>query len=525
MQTPLQPVKRGGVYHLRLHVPADLWQLMGRTQIWRSLRTGDLRIARQRARATWDAARAYFHHVRTRGLNMDRSQLDALARRYLSARFDQAEQWLAETTDEVARDVQGDRLGERGDLVTAALTYGDYSSTLDRARGLLPDADELTHAKLARRLLEAELEAIKAECRALSGEPLVFPSLVATAPAAVGEEPKETPRLSEVLAAYVEEHVREKKWNPKTRAQRETHGEEIVELLGDPRVGDVTKADMRALAQTIARLPSNPTKKWPGKTLTEVLELTKDGTVVDIRAPRSLNTSLQLVRSLFAWAVLQDMIPKSPAVVLGYHDEGDPMDKRYPLTDADIRALLAHIGDERAPYWWWIPRLLAYSGMRLSEAVQLRREDVHDMEGIQVFSLNTEGGRRLKNHQSRRIVPVHPRLIALGWIDYVQARPEGFLWPSPPRDENPKHGPGDYLSKRLNTWLRAAGVTDPKKVAAHSFRHRLKQDLEDAEVPMPLINAICGWKTSGTGSTVYGGETKRGRERMLKALSNVELPI
>ena len=94
MQTPLQPVKRGAVYHVRFHVPADLWQAMGRTAIWRSLRTGDLRIAHQRARAACDAARAYFHHVRTRGRFMDRSQLDTLARRYLSTRFDELDSTL-----------------------------------------------------------------------------------------------------------------------------------------------------------------------------------------------------------------------------------------------------------------------------------------------------------------------------------------------------------------------------------------------------------------------------------------------
>lgn len=119
-------------------------------------------------------------------------------------------------------------------MVTAALAYGDYSSALDRARGLLPDADELTHAKLARRLLEAELEAIKAECRALSGEPLVFPSLVPASSAAANDEPKETPRLSEVLAALVEERSSQGKWTAKTRLERETAGAMIVELLHTP---------------------------------------------------------------------------------------------------------------------------------------------------------------------------------------------------------------------------------------------------------------------------------------------------
>ena len=367
MQTPLQPVKRGAVYHVRVHVPADLWPRMGRTAIWRSLRTGDLRIAHQRARVACDAARAYFHHVRIRGRTMNRSQLDALARRYLSTRFDQTEEWLAETSDEVARDVIGDELAERGDVVTAALAYGDYSSALDRARDLLPGADELTHAKLARRLLEAELEAIKAECRALSGEPLVFPSLAPAGSAAANDEPKETPRLSEVLAALVEERSSQGKWTAKTKLERETAGAVIVELLGDPRVGDVTKETMRAFGLTVARLPAHVHKRYPRKSIAEVLEVIGDDPNVERLSPVSVNLYLQLTRSLFAWAVKQDMIPQSPAVVLVDHDKGRKQDKRAAFDDADIRQFLEYIGEAGGEPWlWWIPRILALSGMRLA---------------------------------------------------------------------------------------------------------------------------------------------------------------
>lgn len=301
---------------------------------------------------------------------MNRSQLDSLARRYLSTRFDHTEEWLAETSDEVARDVIGDKLAERGDVVTAALAYGDYSSALDRARGLLPDADELTHAKLARRLLEAELEAIKAECRALSGEPLVFPSLASAGSAAANDEPKETPRLSEVLAALVEERSSQGKWTAKTKLERETAGAVIVELLGDPRVGDVTKETMRAFGLTVARLPAHVHKRYAGKTLAEVLAITGDDPNVERLSPVSVNLYLQLTRSLFAWAVKQDMIPQSPAVVLVDHDKGRKQDKRAAFDDADVSRFLEYIGDAGGEPWlWWIPRILALSGIRCGSGV------------------------------------------------------------------------------------------------------------------------------------------------------------
>lgn len=524
MQTPLQPVKRGAVYHVRVHVPADLWRRVGRTAIWRSLRTGDLRIAHQRARAACDAARAYFHHVRIRGRTMNRSQLDALARRYLSTRFDQAEEWLAVNTDEVARDVIGDELGERGDVVTAALAFGDYSSTLDRARDLLPDADELTHAKLARRLLEAELEAIKAECRALSGEPLVFPSLTSAGSATANDEPKETPRLSEVLAALVEERSSQGKWTAKTKLERETAGAVIVELLGDPRVGDVTKEDMRAFGLNIARIPTHVHKRFPGKTIAEVLATIGDDPKVERLSPVSVNLYLQLTRSLFAWAVENDKIKTSPAVVLKDHDEGDKQTKRTAFADADIRQFLDYIGDAGGEHWlWWIPRILALSGMRLGEVAQLRKCDVREERGVRVFDVNGEDGKELKTAASIRLVPVHPRLVQLGLPAFLAAQPDGFLWDERLRlTANPSKGNFDRLSRLLNDRIRRAGITDRRKVV-HSFRHTFRDRLSDAEVPTHVIKAIIGHTDTDITTGIYG--SRPSPAKMLAAVEKVTLPI
>lgn len=524
MQTPLQPVKRGGVYHVRFHVPADLWRAMGRTAIWRSLRTGDLRIAHQRARAACDAARAYFHHVRTRGRTMNRSQLDALARQYLSTRFDQAEEWLAVNTDEVARDVIGDELGERGDVVTAALAYGDYSSALDRARDLLPDADELTHAKLARRLLEAELEAIKAECRALSGEQLVFPSLAPAGAAAANDEPKETPRLSEVLAALVEERSSQGKWTAKTKLERETAGAVIVELLGDPRVGDVTKEDMRAFGLTVPRLPTHARKRFHDKPLAEVLEAIGDDPKVERLSPVSVNLYLQLTRSLFAWAVENDKIANSPAVVLHDHDEGDKQKKRAVFDDTEVRQFLDYIGDAGGEPWlWWIPRILALSGMRLGEVAQLRRCDVREERGVLVFDVNGEDGKELKTAASERLVPVHPRLVELGLPVFIASQPDGFIWPAKLRtNANKSKGKVDRLSRLLNDRIRRAGITDRRKVV-HSFRHTFRDRLSDAEVPTHVIKAIIGHTDTDITTGIYG--SRPSPAKMLAAVEKVTLPI
>ena len=461
---------------------------------------------------------------------MDRSQLDTLARRYLSTRFDEVEGALALEWDqpkgnaEVARDVWADELTEQCERLTAALARGDFAGVIGDARSMLPDADDDTQRKLARRLLEAQLEAHKATLRALSGEPLVFPSLAPAGSAAANDDPKETPHLSEVLAALVEERSSQGKWTAKTKLERETAGGVIVELLGDPRVGDVTKDDMRAFGLNIARIPTHVHKRFPRKTVAEVLAMIGDDPKVERLSPVSVNLYLQLTRSLFKWAVKQDMISKNPAEVLEDHDEGRAQDKRAVFDDADIRRFLDYIGDAKGnPWLWWIPRILALSGMRLGEVAQLRKCDVREERGVLVFDVNAEDGKELKTAQSSRLVPVHPRLVELGLPAFVATQPDGFLWPERLRfTANPSKGNFDRLSRLLNDRLRRAGITDKRKVV-HSFRHTVIDRLVNGDMPVRVVKAIVGHIGHDVTEDDYAKRVPPAT--MLGVLSKLTLPI
>lgn len=456
---------------------------------------------------------------------MDRSQLDSLARRYLSTRFDELDSTLAlDGWKGPGLDVWGDELEDQCGRLTAALAACDYSGAMGEARDMLPDADGDTLRRLARRLLEAQLEAHKATLRALNGEPLVFPSLASAGSPAANDEPKETPRLSEVLAAYVEERSTQGKWTAKTKLERETAGAVIVELLGDPRVGDVTKEDMRAFGLNIARIPTHAHKRFPGKPLSEVLAAVGDDPKVERLSPVSVNLYLQLTRSLFAWAAKQDMIPQSPAVVLVDHDKGRKQDKRAAFDDADVTCFLDYIGDAGGEPWlWWIPRVLALSGMRLGEVAQLRKCDVREERGVLVFDVNADEGKELKTDASRRLVPVHPRLVDLRLPAFVAAQPDGFLWPERLRfTANPSKGNFDRLSRLLNDRLRRAGITDKRKVV-HSFRHTVATRLKEADVQDFAISEILGHEVGNITTGRYGKRVSPAR--LLAALSKLTLPI
>lgn len=533
--------RRGGSYVCRVFVPSELRPIVGRAEVKRSMGTGDAREARHRA-ALWQAsASLYFRTIRARGHGMKREQLDALARRYLSARFDELDStltldWNASPQTEAGRDVWGDELADKCEALTGALARCDYSGAMGDARSMLPDADDDTRAKLARRLLEAQLEAHKATLRALSGEPLVFPSLAPAGSAAANDEPKITPRLSEVVAQFIAHKLASVAWrSPRTETRNRGMLAELVDLLGDPCIGDVSKDDMRELQRTIPRIPRAVGKNpdWNGLSSREVLAKVGDNPKVQRIDPGTVNMRLSIARSLWKWAIENDLCPGNGvgvAEVLKDLRTLPPEEQRDRLTPAEVGAFVAECdkaaerGDpERKPVLYWVPRILALSGMRLGEAAQLRKRDVRGVDGVPVFDLNREGDdKSLKTDTSVRLVPVHPRLIELGFLQWVAEQPDGFLWPAKYRTASAEgRSPTDRLSRLVNAPLHTAV---PKvKTSAHSLRHTLEHELGRAGVHQRDIDGITGHKGQDQQQRRYRGYIEPAT--LLEALRKLSLPV
>lgn len=108
-------------------------------------------------------------------------------------------------------------------------------------------------------------------------------------------------------------------------------------------------------------------------------------------------------------------------------------------------------------------------------------------EGIWCFAITRDverniGDKVLKTKGSARIVPIHPRLVELGFIRYLkqfERKPHGKLFP----DINP--GTTGYRSDTFSKWftlfLKSIG-SKADRTSFHSFRHNFHDALHEAEV-------------------------------------------
>lgn len=262
-------------------------------------------------------------------------------------------------------------------------------------------------------------------------------------------------------------------------------------------------------------------------TPSQALSHAGENTNVSRLAPASVNMYQQAARSLFQWAADHDLIAQSPATILRDVKTGSAKDDRLPFTDEDLKAYFAvlEVERERRPWLYWIPRIMAFTGCRLGEAAQLRREDIRKEGAVLVMDINVNHpDKQLKTASSVRLVPLHARLLEMGFLDAIAAMPSGFLWPADMRlAPRPERSAVDKLQKLLATRLRASGVGHPKKTAAHRFRHTVCARLEAHSVPEYQIAELLGREHDSLTTNRYGAVTDL--RRLQEALSFLSLPI
>lgn len=123
--------------------------------------------------------------------------------------------------------------------------------------------------------------------------------------------------------------------------------------------------------------------------------------------------------------------------------------------------------------------------MRLSEICQLLTTDVAEHDGVNVFINRTSNDeeKKLKSVSSRRIIPVHPELVRMGFLDFVSEKRragERYLFPELRTSDVGKHS--SAVSKWYHRSLVSVGIKRPE-ITFHSFRHSFRDALRRARTP------------------------------------------
>jgi len=240
------------------------------------------------------------------------------------------------------------------------------------------------------------------------------------------------------------------------------------------------------------------------------------------------------IRSLFSWAVQKHKMEKNPAEDA---KQAAPKAVRsreagYTLSEAlrQLQAARAYEpkrsprgkvleNDKVTAMKRWVPLLCAFSGARISELTQLRREDFRVEDERWIMRITPYAG-TVKTKQYRD-VPLHPQLVNLGFLGYVDSIEAGPLFHMS-TDPSRNHIHAQKMANRLREWLHDEKLVPKDVLPCHGWRHRFKTVGIELGILERVINAIQG-HSSGRAADNYGDVTIKARCDAIDRFPNFDL--
>lgn len=473
--------QRRGRYLVQVAVPTSLRAVFGKANLEKYLGTSDVMEARRKAPA---AVAELQERIARQGAQLNPQEIKSLAEAQLHKVYDALAADFLENYGELpklaehtALDIEYPMMLKINRNPFVGTQLATYAKELIQRQGAEP-TDEAVD-ELALRLMKAQAAAIAMLQRGIT--PPARPER-SQAP----RKPGSTPPLSKIVTAW----LRERRPPERTASEWKRAATRFEELHGKVGVGEITKPMVATFKDMLLQCPARPSHSLRKLPLPELVRNCPKG--VPLVSAAAVNKTLGAIHSLLAYAIKQGHLEHNPASgVSAVAPRKREHELRRPFSPAELRAVLAAAWAQERTADRWLPYLAAYSGARLSEMALAHVFDVRQEGDIWYLRITDAGeGRSVKTKESRRSVPLHPKLIELGLLRYVaNQKRTGRLFPG--------LNPAAY-SKRFNRMVDSLGITD-SSVVFHSFRHGFKDACRAAGISEEVHDALTGHANGSIG--------------------------
>jgi integrase len=334
--------------------------------------------------------------------------------------------------------------------------------------------------------------------------------------------------------------------NPKWVDKQKANISLLREIIGDATpIHEVDYDACLRVRSLLARIPANRNKLYPDAPIDAAIARAE----AQGKPPLSSITQevyLGTLRSILDLATKKRLIPVNPADGMKpvRRDAIASSARRRPFTLEQIKQFFASRFYQecarydppysRDPEGWrfWLPLLCLFMGMRPNEACQMGPRDLKRTRPgtyyVEVIASEEEGedSRRktVKTASSRRRIPVHPELIKIGFLVYVEERLRArheWLFPDLQPDRYGNHAA--YALKRFRESFLPQAIALERRQSFYSFRHSFRDALRRIEAPPDALQALGGWSQGKLTSDDYGD--KSDPDYQVRFMSQVEFGL
>jgi len=304
-------------------------------------------------------------------------------------------------------------------------------------------------------------------------------------------EPLPPAPLKPLIDKLCDEQLNAHRWTEHYIQEAQAYLGVMTEYFGpDTDVKTITRDRMLELRDKVLKcLPKNRNKRPDLKNLTLRQQLEVPGT--EKIGIVSVNKYLDLFGRFFRWCLDNKTIADDPTRNLMLKNPEADQDQRKPFTKAELIKIITLLKPGRYPSntpfgtlereRFWIIMLAIFQGMRENEICQLFIKDIVLADGVPCINITADNttAQRAKNAPSRRVIPIHPVLLKLGFLDVVNSN-RRFCNDDTPSDNRNQlfstmvYRPRSGYIRTLQVFFskfKREHITNDRKKTFHSFRH------------------------------------------------------
>ena len=281
----------------------------------------------------------------------------------------------------------------------------------------------------------------------------------------------------------------------------------LLEVIGNLPLDSISHQQARDFIQVLKRLPVNRSKSYANWSIKELLKYEHQ----QLLSPKTILKHTERISALFNWAINQGYTSQNV-----FRGKLEPIRKvenvEKHFTDQELNlilgdALKTESIEQNKPERYWVAMLSAYSGARLNEVCQLNVSDIQKTDGIWLMNLSSDSeDKSIKTEAGNRSVPIHPKLLELEFLSYVeQIRNANHKKLFPNLKKMLSTGYGTLISRWFAKYLKELGIKKRGK-NFHSFRHTVVNKLITKKVYEPFIKELIGHSHGSITMDVYGGK-------------------
>lgn len=301
-------------------------------------------------------------------------------------------------------------------------------------------------------------------------------------------------------------------WTDKTKKENIATYTLFSELQGDIQLSEISKSNIASFKQQLQSLPKNHSKipSIKEKPLTDLLKENHD---FDTISTTTINKHLNIISTLLNWGVKNNLCQDNPAIGIKIKQRRSARGSRQPFSNSELSQIFSTDIYTQKKYlyshYFWLPLLALFTGARLNELCQLDISDIKEKNGIMYISINDNDDKTLKNSASFRDIPIHTKLIEIGFLDYVNTNRKGKSQQKLFSEiQKGREGYGTAPSKWFQRFKKKLTLECPEKKVFHSFRHNFSFAMKQADIPTTIAKQLIGHSEESMTYGVYGSSAQ-----------------